>query len=119
MVKALVFVPGIMGTKLVSATGEELWPPTAFETQFGYGRVDKLLAGDVHFGEIIRSVMCFDFYGSLIDQFADLRYHPNDHSKRLYLFPYDWRLDLENTADRLAAQLDTVDSEGASEIHLV
>jgi pimeloyl-ACP methyl ester carboxylesterase len=117
--KALVFVPGIMGTKLLGANDEELWPPTALETQFGYGRVDKLLAEDVRFGEIIRSVMCFDFYGSLIDQFAELQFRPDDGAKRLYLFPYDWRRDLENTAERLAAQLDAVDRDGADEIHLV
>ena len=117
--KALVFVPGIMGTKLLSADGEELWPPTALETQFGYGRVDKLLADGVRFGEIIKKVMCFDFYGSLIDQFSDLEYRLTDPAKRLYLFPYDWRLDLAQTAERLAAELDTVDRDGAEEIHLV
>ena len=106
--KALVFVPGIMGTKLHSAEGEELWPPTALETQFGYGRVDKLLADGVRFGEIINKVMCFDFYGSLMDQFADLEFRPGGAAKRLYLFPYDWRLDLEQTAERLVAQLDAV-----------
>jgi pimeloyl-ACP methyl ester carboxylesterase len=117
--KALVFVPGIMGTELLSGTGEKLWPPKPLETQFGYGRVDKLLGEDVRYGGIIENVVCYDVYGSLLAQFVELGFQQNGTDKRLYPFPYDWRLDLEHTAEELARQLDTVDSDGARDIHLV
>ena len=99
--KAVVFVPGIMGTELFSATGEKLWPPRPLETKFGYGRADKLLGEDVRHGGIIENVVCFDVYGSLLAQFAELGFQQNTTEKRLYSFPYDWRLDLEHTAERL------------------
>jgi len=117
--KAIVFVPGIMGSELFSGSGEKLWPPKPLETQFGYDRVDKLLGDDVRHGGIIENVMCFDFYGSLLTQFADLGFQQNGTGKRLYPFPYDWRLDLERTAERLADELGAADTDGAQEIHLV
>lgn len=117
--KAIVFVPGIMGTELFSATGEKLWPPKPLETQFGYDRVDKLLADGVRHGAIIENVLCFDFYGSLLRQFAELGFSPGGNDKRVYPFPYDWRLDLEHLASQLAQQLDTVESDGAQDIYLI
>ena len=66
--KALVFVPGIMGTRLTAADGESLWPPTLPETtQVGYRRVDKLLPDDVKPGEVIRKVGCFGFYVRIVE----------------------------------------------------
>jgi pimeloyl-ACP methyl ester carboxylesterase len=117
--KVLVFVPGTMGTQLHNAAGEELWPPKPLETQTGYKRMDKLMADDVTHGDIIRNVLCFDFYGSLFHAFKDLKYLPGDPSQRLIAFPYDWRLDLEATSQRLAAELDKLNSEPVEEIHLV
>src|SRR5262245_50227779 len=116
--KATVFVPGIMGTELVTASGEVVWPPKPLETQFGYNRVNKLLGEDVRPGKIIENVMCFDFYGSLFAQFRELGFQESG-DKRLYLFPYDWRRDLEQTANDLAAQVDAVDRDGAKEIFIV
>lgn len=115
--KAVVFVPGTMGTELLSGSGEKLWPPKPLETQFGYRRIDKLLGDDVRPGRVIENVSCFDFYGSLIEQFNDLGY--GDGDKRLFLFPYDWRLDLDDTATALAARLDEAERDGADEITLV
>jgi phospholipase A1 len=117
--EAVLFVPGIMGTELLSGTGEKLWPPKPLEVQFGYGRADKLLGNDVRHGKIIENVACFDIYGSLFAQFAELGFQPNGSKKRLYLSPYDWRLDLARTAEELARLLDRVDSEGAQDIYLV
>jgi phospholipase A1 len=117
--KAIVFVPGIMGTELFSAGGEKLWPPKPLETQFGYGRIDKLLGDGVRHGGIIEDVACFDVYGSLLAQFAELGFTQNGNEKRIYSFPYDWRQDLEPTAKALAGKLDSVHNDGAQEIHLI
>jgi pimeloyl-ACP methyl ester carboxylesterase len=117
--EAVVFVPGIMGSELFSGTGERLWPPTPFEVQFGYGRADKLLGEDVRHGEIIKNVACFDIYGSLLAQFAELGFQEHGTDRRLYLFPYDWRLDLERTAEQSARLLETIDADGARDIYLI
>jgi hypothetical protein len=84
-------VPGIMGTEVFSAGGEKLWPPKPLETQFGYGRIDKLLGDGVRHGGIIEEVACFDVYGSLLAQFAELGFTQKGNEKRIYSFPYDWR----------------------------
>lgn len=117
--KVLVFVPGTMGTALVAPDGEGLWPPQLLETQFGYRRMDRLLDPAVQPGAIIAQVACFDFYGSLLEQFAALGWSEASATQRLLPFTYDWRLDLELTAERLAAQLDTLHAQGAEEITLV
>jgi phospholipase A1 len=118
--KAVVFVPGIMGTELFSKAGEMLWPPKPLETQFGYGRADKLLDKDVRPGGIIENVVkCFDVYGSLFAQFQQLGFEQDGAQNRLFPFPYDWRLDLEDTARDLARLLDDVDGAGAQDIFLI
>jgi pimeloyl-ACP methyl ester carboxylesterase len=117
--KVIVFVPGTMATELRAADGELLWPPKLLETQFGYRRIDKLVGEGVVADQIIRKVACVDFYAPLFDQFEALGFRPGDPAQRLYTLPYDWRLDLEQTAQALAALLDTAQRDGASEIHLV
>ena len=117
--QALVFVPGTMGTELCDASGDLLWPPTPLETQFGYGRIAELLAEGVKPRDIVRSVACFGVYEPLLDQLQELKFTAQGSDRRLYPFPYDWRADLEQTADRLAALLDRAHAEGAREIHIV
>jgi pimeloyl-ACP methyl ester carboxylesterase len=117
--KVVVFIPGTMGTSLHNAAGEELWPPKPLETKLGYGRMDKLMANDVSYRDIIRNVWCVDFYGSMFQWLADLKFAAGDPNRRLIAFPYDWRLDLEDTANRLAATLDTLNGQPVEEIHLV
>jgi len=116
--KILIFVPGIMGTTL-HLLGEEIWPPTLTEATLGYHRVDKLLADNVEYGRIIEKVGCFDVYGPLVRQFAELGFEEEGTDKRLVLFPYDWRLDLEDTAKHLAAKLDAVNNNEVQELHMV
>ncbi|WP_166618284.1 lipase/acyltransferase domain-containing protein [Paraburkholderia madseniana] len=116
---AVFFIPGIMGTRLLGADGQEVWPPTLIETQVGYRRTDQLLAESVRHGEIIRNVSCFSFYGPILDQLKDLGFREDGGHKRLYQFPYDWRKDLEDTAQLLADQIDAAESAGASQISLV
>lgn len=117
--QALLFLPGIMGTELLDAQGEKLWPPSLLETQFGYRRTDQLLADDVRPGDIIQRIACFGFYAPILQQFRDLGYREGSTPRRLYPVPYDWRLDLEHSAATLATRLDQVDQDGATEIVLV
>lgn len=115
----VVFVPGIMGTALVTPDGEEVWPPTALETQFGYKRKKELMRDDLKVGDVIRKLLCFGVYQPLLDQLAEIGFSENGGQKRLVLFPYDWRLDLEKTADKLATRLSDLADEGATSITIV
>lgn len=113
--KALIFVPGIMGTELFLGD-EKLWPPKPLETQFGYKRIDKLLEKNLRVGKIIDKVLCIGFYDEILDQIARLGYTEGSAEKRVYPFAYDWRLDLEKTAEMLASRIASAHADGASEI---
>ncbi len=113
MTHAIVFVPGIMGSSLMLGS-EQVWPPKATETVFGYKRIDKLQSDAVTVGSIIRNVSCFGFYDRILDYFEELGYEPDDDERRLVLVPYDWRLDLFVLADQIADMLDNVPQERIS-----
>jgi pimeloyl-ACP methyl ester carboxylesterase len=117
--KVVVFVPGIMGTSLHNTAGEELWPPQPLETKLGYKRMDKLLGDDVTHGDIIQNVWCVDFYGSMFKWLKELNYLTSAPDQRLVTFPYDWRLDLADTSQRLADEIDRIDAPQLQEIHLI
>lgn len=106
--RCVVFVPGIMGSILSTPAGEEVWPPTPLEAVTSYKRTDKLVRDDLKVGGIIRKVSCFPFYEPLIETFEDMGFKEKGRGDRLVLFPYDWRLDLEDLADELAATMATV-----------
>jgi len=116
--KCVLFVPGTMGTILSTPGGEEVWPPTPLEATLGYGRKDKLMQDDLKVGDIVRRVSCFDVYQPLIDTFSAIGFKESGAGDRLFLFPYDWRRDLEMLADQLAARLDTLPA-GTSSIAIV
>ncbi len=119
----VVFIPGIMGTRLElrkpGQEPEEVWPPTPLETKLGYKRIDKLQSSEVHPTTIISSVLCFTFYGTLIDIFGKLGFSATTRDKRLLIFPYDWRQDLFKSVEVLAARLDEAKAEKAETISIV
>jgi phospholipase A1 len=106
--KCVVFVPGTMGSILSTPGGEEVWPPTPVEVLTGYKRKKKLLQDDLIVGDIVREVSCFDVYKPLIATLATIGFPENGAGDRLYVFPYDWRRDLEGLTDKLAARLDAL-----------
>ena len=117
--QALVFIPGLMGTELVNAKGDIIWPPKPIEILTGYRRINELQGDDLVPSNIITSVSCRDIYETVLEQLKDLGFTEQSSSKRLYLFPYDWRLDLETTARKLADLLASVEQQGAEKITLV
>ena len=116
--KIAFVVPGIMGTRL-SLGNEEVWPPTPIETQFGYKRIDKLQDDRVQPTKLIYNVLCFNFYSTIKDVLAGAGYTRGGDQKRYVDFPYDWRRDLFETCDVMAAELKVLVNNGASEISLV
>lgn len=116
--KIALLVPGIMGTRL-SLEGEEVWPPTPMETQFGYKRISKLQDPRVKPTTLIDNVLCFRFYSTIKDVLADAGYTTGGAEKRYRDFPYDWRRDLFETVADLARAVKALDDRGATEISLV
>lgn len=118
--ECVMFVPGIMGSVLKTPAGDEIWPPTVWETQFGYGRKDQLLRDDLVAPDIVRTVWCAGIYQPLVEQLSDIGYSEDAHSgKRLVVFPYDWRRDLEQTAELLSRRLADLVTSGATRITIV
>jgi pimeloyl-ACP methyl ester carboxylesterase len=122
---AAIMVPGIMGTRLVlpgAATGgkdEEVWPPTPKETQLGYGRMGKLADPRLVPTEPIDQVLCFPFYGTLRTLLEDMGFSRVNGNRLLVEFPYDWRRDNFDTAQRLAAKLDALHADGIRRFFLL
>lgn len=105
MAGIIVFLPGIMGSRL-SVGEEEVWPPTPRETITGYGRLDKLQSADARPTDILRNVKCFQFYSTILKQIEDLGYSQGGVDKRLIPIAYDWRRDLFDLAEFIADYLD-------------
>ncbi|MCB9958286.1 MAG: hypothetical protein H6843_06665 [Rhodospirillaceae bacterium] len=116
--KAAVLVPGIMATRL-ELHGEEVWPPTPWETKFGYHRINELQDAAVQPTELVFSVLSFQFYSTIRDLLAELGYSAGGSSKRYVDVPYDWRRDLFDTVGVLANRLRQLHLDGATEIVLI
>jgi pimeloyl-ACP methyl ester carboxylesterase len=99
-----------MGTELLLPDGEAVWPPKVRETLFGYRRIAKLQDPSARPSRIISNVSCVDFYRPLQSLLAQLGFGTSDE-KVLLEHPYDWRLDLFDLAEGLAAALDTVSAD--------
>lgn len=118
--ECVIFVPGIMGSRLATPEGEEIWPPTVLETQTGYGRREELERDDLVVTDIVRKVWCVGVYQPLVDQFLAMGFKEGGvGQKRLVAFAYDWRRDLENTKDLLAKEIEKQVKAGAKSIIIV
>jgi pimeloyl-ACP methyl ester carboxylesterase len=99
-----------MGTELVLPDGEVVWPPKVRETLFGYRRIAKLQDIDARPTRVIANVSCVDFYRPLQSLLSQLGFKA-DGDKVLLEHPYDWRRDLFDLAEELAARLDAVEAD--------
>src|SRR5574337_1155105 len=96
---AIVFIPGILGSRL-SLAGREVWPPTPVEAWSGYHRIPQLMDPGVVATEIIDNVLCFQFYKPIDD---DLAYIAAATGAAKIDFFYDWRKDIKLTTAPLLA----------------
>ncbi|MFS8037788.1 lipase/acyltransferase domain-containing protein [Xanthobacter sp. AM11] len=122
--EAVVLVPGIMGTRLVLPASpgrdeEEVWPPTPWETQFGYRRIAELQDKRAVPTTLINNVLCYSIYRIIARQLNELGFTEDGHEKCFVPFPYDWRLDNFHTAGLLATRLDALHAEGVRRIAIV
>jgi hypothetical protein len=135
--KPVIIVPGILGTRLKeSTTNEEVWPDVcdmiASSTD---DYLQKLALGSdgwpatssvITTGDILRQANCYlyiqDFYGGLFDALnaedVNSGYVANTN---LFVFPYDWRLDIAYTADNaLREKIEQIKYQtGAQEVDIV
>jgi len=103
----VIIVPGILGSRLNRVSdGEEVW---VNETSMALSKTDDFLDDlklnsvgegvvDISTGEIINSAFGVNQYGNLIQKFKDNGYQLGID---LFLFPYDWRLDIETSSQEL------------------
>jgi hypothetical protein len=102
--RAVVFAPGNPGSKMALAGAGEIWPPDPIDIAFGYQKIDKLLDPSVVATGIIDTVLlpCAPVYQPLENSLNDICAQLG----ALYLaFPYDWRKDINLSADLLAGAI--------------
>lgn len=122
----VIVIPGILGSRLRHrATGEELWPGSAWNLLLG--RKDQLALkidpvslepvddGTEAFG-LFEGAFGQDFYGEILNTLeksggykrGNLGEKVSGPSRRYYVFTYDWRQDNVVTARKLDAFIDQV-----------
>ena len=100
----IIIIPGLMGTTLVNAKGEEVWPKSA--SNLAFSRFDELAADlendGIVPGRLFDSLAGIDFYGTLLETLEQVgRYEKSQagspvpalmkNKRRYYVFLYDWR----------------------------
>ena len=141
----LIIIPGIGGSKLWNSDGEQ-WPRLDYlpcspsDSELENLSLDTAGKVDVHklvtVGEIIRkeTPLCLgksipsageeDFYDTTINAFTNAGYHLGTLSNyqqgdNLFIFPYDWRKDVEGVGKDLLTFIDAVRGKtGASKVDL-
>lgn len=112
----VIIIPGILASQLNRNDDEktELWPNLK-KIILNLGR-DKFLdelslnkLGQINFSnplvlptDIIRSIGDKDFFTGLIQELESVGYVENEN---LFVFPYDWRLDIRNSVDNLPSEV--------------
>jgi pimeloyl-ACP methyl ester carboxylesterase len=116
---SIIFVPGILGSELF-LDGEMVWPPTAAEAMFGYGRIDKLAHDRVKPGAPIAKVCIKAIYEPLLEDLAAIAKGGGGAPKRrFHPMGYDWRRDIRDASTVIAARIDALPAADRSEIMLV
>lgn len=115
----IVFVPGIMGSRL-ALNGNEIWPPTVREALLGYRRINALADPHAAPTGVIERVSCKPVYERILGDLSFISSGRAGVVRGLFApFHYDWRKDLREAAAALADHLDDLLGNGASEIRIV
>lgn len=116
---AVFFLPGILGTEMKLA-GEKIWPPSPVEVKFGYERIAKLMDPNAEAGDPIRSVWSvFKVYDAMYHDLKEIcaGEHGAPNPRDFVFWGYDWRVDIQETADLLANALR--DHDAQDDVHIV
>jgi len=113
----IVFIPGIMGSRLSrpkeDQSLEEVWPPTVWEVIRGYDRLDALVDPRVRSTAVIEK-QCETFYGPLLDAIRATGATEDGTKNRLIPWHYDWRKDLTTHSQKLASDLAAICTSDAN-----
>lgn len=116
--KAVVFLPGIMGSELLDVQGERIWPPSVGSVISGFKDIDALLDPDLRPTKPIEKVGFFSVYETLLEDIKRCGYPiGGDGNRRFIPFEYDWRRSNSVTAGHLAKFLDGL--KGVDELILI
>ncbi len=110
--KALVFLPGIMGSELRrDSDNEKVWPPSLLDIVFKNADVEGLLEPDLHATKpIIAFAGFYGIYRSILRDFEAIGFTEDGIDKRLVTYAYDWRQDNRSTAQNLSNRLNEDDT---------
>ncbi|MBI2086683.1 MAG: alpha/beta hydrolase [Candidatus Zambryskibacteria bacterium] len=124
----VIIVPGIIGSKLiklVDSISSEIWPAGPL-LLFPFDlHLNDLILGDngvtstsdIQVGDLIDVIGDSDFFSGLIELIKLENYQKG---KDLFTFPYDWRLDIDITAEKLKEKIDGIKAErGVTKVDLV
>jgi pimeloyl-ACP methyl ester carboxylesterase len=117
----IIIIPGLMGTTLVNAKGEEVWPKSA--SNLAFSRFDELATGiendGIVPGRLFDSLAGIDFYGTLLETLEKVgRYEKSQagtpvpalmkNKRRYYVFLYDWRKSNFQAVQQLHALIEQI-----------
>lgn len=126
----VILIPGVFGSRLRDpATGEEMWPGNAWRVAFSnYGDLalqpndagDKPLPSGLVPSGIAEQTLQKDFYRPILHTLTQYggyqRVEPgkpvqDPHERRLYVFAYDWRLDIVDNVRALDVLIQAIQKD--------
>lgn len=115
----VIIIPGVMGSVLNNEEGEK-WPnsvPMGLSYDDSY--LDDLILdingidiSSIFASDVIKGIGNQDFFLGLIDLLKSVGYQEDSS---LFLFPYDWRLDINSSVSRLKDKIEEVKVQTGSE----
>jgi pimeloyl-ACP methyl ester carboxylesterase len=117
----VIVIPGFLGTEMLCGS-TKLWPSLRETGALLNLRLNASGTGNApgtcgaRIGKVIGSYAFVDFYDPLHDQIDKLLTDPNDPrtKNRVYMFPWDWRLDPRPQLSRLNGAITTALSDELS-----
>ncbi len=121
----VILVPGIMGTELWKGD-EKIWLDGVnviedvgddFLNILAMGFDGSAADNSITVGDIIRNEPTTNIFKGLIEAFYNSGYQENVH---LFVFPYDWRLDIRDSSDKLNEKINLViNNTGISKVNII
>lgn len=114
--RPVVIIPGIMGSELYDGQ-DFIWPNVGLliDRVHDYFLLDSLSLDengdsikDISLGNIVKKVPTVDTFEKLINDLESKNYVLNDN---YFLFPYDWRLNLDDSIDLLKNKIEAIKSQ--------
>ncbi len=118
MTHVVVFVPGIMGSKL-SLGADVVWPGSVASLLVEYKRMPDLMRPELVATDVLRSFAGFySVYDPIITDLEACGFRENGNPKTLYVFPYDWRKSNYIAAQALAGCIDQIRAANTGDLEI-